>query len=45
MEIEGRADVTTTTDKVTWPKTSLTQDDHGSLTAGIMGTQLKIVHN
>ena len=41
MEEEGQAYVTIVTNKVTWQETSLTQDDHGSLTAGKMATQLK----
>jgi hypothetical protein len=45
MEAEGRADATTAMNKVIWPETSLTQDDHGARTAGIMGTQLKTVQN
>jgi hypothetical protein len=45
MEEEGRADVTTAMNKVTWPETSLTQDDHGALTAEIMGMQLKTAQN
>jgi hypothetical protein len=41
MEAEGRANITTAKNKVTYRETSLTQYSHGSLTKGIMGMQLK----
>ena len=45
IEEEGQDDVKTTTNKVIFPKTSLTWDDHGALIASIMGTQLKTAQN
>jgi hypothetical protein len=44
MEVEGQEDVTNEMNKVTWPETTLIQDNHGSLTAGKMATQLKTTH-
>jgi hypothetical protein len=45
IEVEGRADDTTTMRKVTWPNTALIQDDHDALIIGIMGMQLKTAQN
>jgi hypothetical protein len=38
MEAESRDDATTSKNKVIWPNTGLTQDNHGAHTVGIIGT-------
>jgi hypothetical protein len=45
MEAEVQNDSTTEMNKVIWPNISLTQYDPCARTAGIMGTQLKTIHN
>jgi hypothetical protein len=45
MEVEVQDNATTTKKKFIWTDTALTQDDHGACIAGIMGTQLKTIHN
>jgi hypothetical protein len=45
MEVYGLSDATNAKNKVIWPDTTLTRDDHGYLTAGIMGTQLNTTQN
>jgi hypothetical protein len=42
MEVEVQSNAITSMNKVIFQEIALTQDDHGSLTAGIMPPQLKI---